>query len=229
MTGAPPLPDRLRRAVAAGFEPVRPLPPASRRVLWAAAWVPVAALVSAVVLGLRGDGAALGEPLQWGVSLVEAALGLVLVARALSTAIAGRGASVEGSAAALVLSALAFGTQASLSHASSPDPALPNAWLSTGPVCFVLMALLGLPLLAILFALLRRAAPLRVAFAGLLGGAGAGLIAEGAYRLHCGVTDLRHVLVWHGGAILVLVLAAWGAGLWWERRSGARLAVRPEG
>jgi len=104
---------------------------------------------------------------------------------------------------------------------------VPDPLTSHGLSCFGFEVLLGVPALILVAILVVRAAPLRAARAGVLGGAGAGLVAEGIYRLHCPITDLRHVLIWHGAAIVALALAGAVAGLAWERAQRGRLAARP--
>ena len=220
------LPDELRRAVAADLSPVKPLASPSRRALAVAAWIPLAALLVLAALGLRHDAALLGGLLTWGTTILEAVLGLVLVVLAFSAAVPGGGASRERAAIALLVAALALGNQAWLTRAASAGAAVPDPWISKGPACFALTTLLGLSALSIIAALIFRATPQRAALACLLGGAGAGLMAEGVYHLHCGITDLRHVLLWHGGAAVVLTVVALAAGLAWERRESARMAGR---
>jgi hypothetical protein len=226
MTGAPPLPDGLRRAVESDHTRVRPLASPGRRALGLALWVAAAVLAVLLLLGLRPDAAALGWLGMGGAVLVEAAAGLVLVALALAASVPARGVPRAGALALLGASALALGAKAWLVRAASPGMSVPNPWLSMGPACFLLTALIGLTGLAIVAALIRRTAPLTASFAGLLGGAGCGLLAEGAYQLHCGISDLRHVLVWHGGAIVALALVGLLLGLSWERREAARIAAR---
>ena len=220
------LPDELRRAVAADLLPVKPLASPPRRALAVAVWVPLAALLVLAVLGLRHDAALLGGFLTWGTTFLEATLGLVLVVLALAAAVPGGGASREHAALALAVAALALGNQAWLTRAASAGATVPNPWISNGPVCFALTTLLGLSVLTIIAVLVFRATPQRATLACLLGGAGAGLMADGVYHLHCWVTDLRHVLLWHGGAVIALTLVALAAGLAWERRESARMAAR---
>ncbi|MGE5346526.1 MAG: NrsF family protein [Acidithiobacillales bacterium] len=205
---------------------VSPLASPGRRALGVALWVPTAAFVVLLVLGLRPDAAALGWLGTWGAVLTEAAAGLVLVALALAASVPARGVPQGGALALLGVALLVFGARAWLVHVAIPGVSVPNPWLSMGPACFFLTAAIGLTALAIVAALVRRTAPLTASFAGLLGGAGAGILAEGVYQLHCGISDLRHVLVWHGGAIVVLALVGLLLGLAWERREAARLAAR---
>ncbi len=55
-------------------------------------------------------------------------------------------------------------------------------------------------------------------------------MATGVYHLDCPVTHLAHVLVWHGGAIVVMAVLGAGFGLALEtlerRKMEARLALR---
>lgn len=226
MTGVPPLPEGLRRAVESDHSRVSPLESPGRRALAVALWVPAAVLAVLLVLGLRSDAAALGWLGTWGAVIGEATAGLVLVGLALAASVPARGVPRGGALALLGTAALAVGAKAWLVRSASPGVFVANPWLSMGPVCFFLTAILGLTALAIVAALVRRTAPLTASFAGLLGGAGAGLLAEGVYHLHCGISDLRHVLVWHGGAIVALALVGLLLGLAWERREAARLVAR---
>jgi hypothetical protein len=51
----------------------------------------------------------------------------------------------------------------------------------------------------------------------VLAGTGAGILADGLQHLHCPLSDLRHLLVWHGGGMVLLVLFGWCAGVVVER------------
>jgi hypothetical protein len=75
-----------------------------------------------------------------------------------------------------------------------------------------------LPALAVTLWLVFRALPLRPSIAGLLGGAGAAVTADALTHVLCPMSDLRHVLVWHTGALIGLMLVGWLAGKLWERK-----------
>jgi hypothetical protein len=77
---------------------------------------------------------------------------------------------------------------------------------------------LALPALAVTLWLVFRALPLRPSVAGLLGGAGAAVVADALNHVICPMSDLRHVLVWHSGALIGLMLVGWAVGALWERR-----------
>ncbi len=226
MAGPPLLPEPLRRAVAADRGAVRPLAPPLRRALAAAVWAAFAVLAVFLLLGFRRDAATLGPLLTWGLPLLQAALGFLLVALALAAAVPGRGAGRGISALALLASLLGLAGGAVLARRASAGLPVSDPWLVHGPACLLLTLLLGASALAVVGVLVARTGPLRAAPAALLAGAGSGVMAEGIFRLHCGITDLRHVLVWHGAAVILLALSGLAAGLVRERREAARMSAR---
>ncbi len=220
------MPDGLRRAIAADLRPVRPLAPPLRRAVVVAAWVPPAIAIVVELLGLRRDLPSLGWPMTVTQLAIEVALGLALVALALAESIPGRGPTHGQTLTALLAAAAAFVIQAAVTRGASPGVEVPHPLTSHGLPCFALEAVVGVPALALVALLVVRAAPLRAAWAGALGGAGAALLADGVYRLHCPITDLRHVLVWHGAAVVLLTLLGLAAGLAWERLQRASIGER---
>lgn len=220
---APRLPEELRRAVAADLQPVKPLAPPWRRALALAAWVPAAAFAVVSVLHLRHDAPAMGAPLTWLPLAWAGAVGFALVALALAEAIPGRAVPRPIAVALLGAGAAGFFATSFLTSSATPGTIVANPLLTKGPACLTIETLVGLTALALVALLLRAARPLRASWALLLGGAGAGLLAEGVYRLHCSISDLRHVLPWHGGGIALLVLVALAAAAAWERGEARRL------
>lgn len=226
MSGAPPLPPALRRAVAADHSPVTPLKPPARRAL------PLLALAAAALgllvagRGLRFDAGDLGFLALWGVVLAEVVAGGALVALALAESVPGRGAGRGAALLALAGAAGLFVSLAALARRASAGMAVADPLHEHGPACFAFQGLIGLAGLALAARLVLRAAPLRAAFAGLLAGTGAGLIAEGVWHARCPITDLTHVVAWHGGALLSLALAGLAFGLVVERRESARMESR---
>ncbi len=229
METTPRLPEALRRAVREDLRPVRPLASPARRALAVLAWAPAALAAVVALLPLRPDLPALGWALSWGVLLVEVAAGAGLVALALAATIPGRGPGRERIALTLALALVLFASLAALARRASPGLTVPDPLVTKGATCMTLETVLGFTALAVVFALIVRAAPLRAAGAALLAGAGTGLMAEGIFRLHCPITDLRHVLVWHGGALVVLALSGLALGAVLERRARARMDERLAG
>ena len=226
MTAAPPLPPALRRAVAADLAPVKPLPSPARRALPVAAWALLALGLLLAGRGLRFDAGELGFLSTWGVVLAEIVAGTALVALALAEAVPGRGAGRGAALLALSGAALLFVSLAALARRASAGLALADPLREHGPACFTAQGLIGLAGLALAARLVLRAAPLRAAFAGLLAGSGAALLAEGVWHAGCPITDLTHVLVWHGGALVVLAVAGLAFGLAVERRELSRMESR---
>jgi hypothetical protein len=95
-------------------------------------------------------------------------------------------------------------------------PGAPLSW-QTEAMCFWRISMLGVPPVLLVLWLLSRGLPLRPKIAGLLAGIGGGLVSEGVYRLHCGVSHPAHVVGWHTTAVLVMGLLGLLAGMWWER------------
>jgi len=230
VNGPTPLPPELRRLVGREMRPVRPLAAPARRTLVLLVWAPVAVALVAAIAPARPDAAALGWLFSWGVVLAELAAGAGLVTLALGESVPGRGAGRQAGFLSLAGAASLFVLLAVLVRGASAGVPVPNPLVSDGPSCLALTGLIGVTALALVAILIFRATPLRASFAGLLGGAGTGLMAQGVHHLDCPVTHLAHVLVWHGAAIVLLAVLGLGFGLGLEslerRRMEARLAAR---
>jgi hypothetical protein len=221
----PKLSGSLIRDVNGAVPPVRTLARPLFRVLAVACWIPLALLLVIALLGLRHDAKQLGDLLMWAPLVVSALLGVALVALALSEVIPGRGASRSMSRLLLALGAVALFTQAWLTKLASPGIGM-EPGMAMGSKCMAAEVMFGISALAVILFLIRRAAPLRMAWAGVIAGTAAGLLAEGIYRLHCAATGLSHVLIWHAGGIVVLAVLGYAAGRAWERREGLRMLAR---
>jgi hypothetical protein len=168
---------------------------------------------------LRPDMGELPMWLSWGCTPFQLAIGVVLIAMALREA-------VPGSAIPPGAFALAITTGVSMqvlvgvvTWMHSPGtPLLEGIGLAKGMSCSTKDFVLALPALAATLALVFRALPLRPSIAGLLGGAGAAVVADALNHIMCPMSDLRHVLVWHTGMIFGLMFLGWGVGKLWERR-----------
>lgn len=207
--------ERVRDQVSKTLEPVTPLRPAWMSALVAA---PVALLLLSIVLvvfGLRNDAESIGGWALWGpaslmVGAAYAILMVALVQRAPESTVS------RGWWIALPLLAIAVqlgGAYWTFAYSAPPAPAT----VQTEAMCFWRITALGVPPVLLVLWLLSRGLPLRPKIAGLLGGVGGGLISEGVYRLHCGMSHTAHVITWHTGAILVMGLLGLVAGVWWER------------
>jgi Negative regulator of sigma F len=204
-------PKELLLAIARDLRPVRPLRSPAKRAL---AFVPVGLVLllgMPLLWGFRANLDAVGLPLTWGPSLALMAAGLAVLALALREAVPGRAlprsvlVATVGGAAVLVL-AIAGLTSALVPTAVPPGADWQYAWeclaMAGGPG---LLGVAGAAWLA------SRALPTRPAVAGALYGLGVGLMADAGARLFCWVSTPAHVLLAHGGAAVLLVVA--GAAL----------------
>jgi hypothetical protein len=156
--------------------------------------------------GFRSNLEAVGLPLAWGPSLALVAAGLGVVALALREAVPGRNLS-RGVLAATVGGVLALVLAVTLlTHVLVPTAVPPGADWRFAWECLGMAAGPGLLGVAAAAALASRALPSRPAVAGALYGMGAGLLADAGARLFCWVSTPAHVLLAHGGAIVILAL-----------------------
>ena len=217
---AHPLPESLRRTVESDLEPVRPLlPPWQRVVAFGLVTLLVGALAIAVYT-LRTDLASMPAWVGWGGTLLELVTAMVLVGLALREAVPGaappRGLDVLAVGAALVVHCAVC----VLTWLHSPGMPLGPDAVTHGVACFTHDTLLALPTFLLVAWLIARAMPHRAAMAGLLSGAGAGLGTDAISHLLCPISDPRHVLVWHTGTVVFLMLAGWLGGTLWQHRRG---------
>jgi hypothetical protein len=222
MNVSPPLPERLRQAIEADHRPVHPLPRAERRVVWVALCAAVLLAVAPAAFGRRSNAAELGAIVFWGATAAQCAVGLLLAWLALREAIPAAGASLNRRAAALA-GGVVFQVLASLAGWARLGGA-PAAAFSHGSTCAALETVIAIPALIVTLVLVARAYAVRPGWAGVLGGMGSGLIADGAWRLVCPYGDLTHLLVWHTGAVVLLALLGLVAGtlIGSQRTRGAR-------
>ena len=199
-------PPQLRDRIAADLGPVTPLPKPWRR---AVTLLPLAVLLlfaASTVYGLRGDASRIGWALTWGVSIVELALGMLLIGFALREAIPGRVWSPKALLASL---GVALGAVVLITLATwrvSPTRIVSESVAYVTSVCFGYPLLAAVPVILFAGLLASRAFPLRPSIAGALYGAGAGLLSDAGWRLFCHYSDPAHVLSAHLGAIVAATL-----------------------
>lgn len=210
------VPEPLRRAIAGDLQPVRPLSPVWRRSV---AVVIVAFAVFGAVLAthaLRADLVSLSPWIGWGGALLEALVGLLAISLALRESVPGaalsRGAIGLAIGLGLAMNLLIV-VATRLAVASATNLCGP---LTSGMMCSRNETIIALPAFLLTVYLVLRALPLRPQIVGLLGGLGAGLIGDGINHLLCSVSSLRHVLVWHTGAMIGLMALGWCCGGIWN-------------
>lgn len=211
------IPSGLRKAIEHDLEPVRPLHPLWMRTAVALA---IMAVVLSFVLArasLRPDIDQLPMWLSWGCSVLQLALGILLVGLALREAVPGDGVPLG---AVRLAAATALAVQILIGIATSiysPAIPAPGTGLPPGVGCLGHEATMALPIFAVTLWLVFRALPLRAPTAGLLGGAGATVASDAVIHLLCPMSNLSHVLVWHSGAVVLFMATGWAIGSIWER------------
>ncbi|MGE0463071.1 MAG: NrsF family protein [Vicinamibacterales bacterium] len=197
------LPPALRARLASDFRAVRPLGPPLARAMGVVPFAVLALVAAPLWFELRVDAPRLGWLQSWGWSLVQSMAGLAMVAAALREAIPGRNWGRGQLAPWLALPvALVILVTWTTFEASAIN--IDRAWVWIGLLCFTGSLATALPGVSLAAILASRAWPTRPAIAGLLGGLGAGLMADAGWRLFCHFSEPGHVL----GAHLLAVIAA---------------------
>lgn len=207
------VPEQLRAKVAKDLRPVHPVAPPSIRLLLVFLWTCALLVAVPALAGLRFNAPELGFWLLWGAAVAEAVAGLSLIFLALREGIPGLGASRGTLVSALLAAVVVELAVALFTHARCPCPA---RGALCGMTCFASETLIGVPALALTLFLVLRAYPLSPPRAGLLGGVGSGVLADAAQHLVCPFSDLRHVLIWHLGAVALLGLTGLVLGFAWQ-------------
>ena len=218
MDRSPKPPEALMRAIAQDLRPVRPSP---RPLHLALRMIPLALLVSSVILlaiGLRHDSGILGPLLTWGASGAQFVLAIALIwIAAHESTPAGRlprqivySAAVSASLVVVFVTLLTF----SASPANEPLLRVPpwinenlrvSPWIM-GLVCGIGSTLAGGILVLFFGWVFRNSLATRPTVAGALYGAGAGLAINAGWRIACPVSTLWHALGAHGAAIIATVI-----------------------
>ena len=224
MDPSPKPPEALMRAIAQDLRPVRPSPEPLRLAL---RMVPLALLVSSVILlaiGPRHDLSVLGPILTWGASAAQFVLAIMLVwIAARESTPAGRlprqiiyFAAVSASLVVVFVTLLTFST----SPASEPLLRVPprvNEMLRDSPWimgfgCGLGSTVAGGILVLFFSRVFRNSLATRPTVAGALYGAGAGLAINAGWRIACPVSTPWHALGAHGAAIIATVILGGLAG-----------------
>jgi hypothetical protein len=211
-------PEALMRAIAQDLRPVRPSPQPLQLAL---RMVPLALLVSSVILlalGPRQDSAILGPLLTWGASTAQFVLAITLVWIAAHESIpAGRLprqmvylAAVAASLVVVFVTLLTFST----SPANEPLLRVPpwiNEKLRVSPwimgfACGIGSTVAGGILVLFFSWVFRNSLATRPTVAGALYGAGAGLAINAGWRIACPFSTPWHALGAHGAAIIATVI-----------------------
>jgi len=207
--------DALIAMLARGNAGVAPHAVERRLLTTVAAGAALALVAVLAALGPRADLAAAAQLTMFWWKLVIP-LGFAMLAFGVARRLAspGRGAGPAASLGAALLALLWIVAAADVGS----TPAASRHALVFGHSalpCVALIAMLSLPVLAALFAVLRTLAPTRLSAAGAAAGALAGAIAAAAYAVHCNEMTLPFVAIWYViGMAIPAVLGALLAPRW---------------
>jgi hypothetical protein len=208
--------EHLIADLASRAAPVRPLSsPRMRGLAWSALAIASAA-VGVTVYGVRPNlRAALGEAHFVWTAVFALATSTLAVAASLVLAVPGaeRSPALRGSAATVV------GLWAVTLAGSLVNAGHGFAGAAGWSTCFARVIMMGLVPGVVLLAMLRRAAPLRLAWTGALAATAAMGVGAMGINLICNQTDSGHVLLGHFGPVLALgCIGAVIARSWLKRR-----------
>jgi len=200
-------PDALLAEVSRDLRAVRPWPAPWRDALRLTPLALGIIVALPVLFGLRRDAVTVGPVVVWGVSLIQVALGLVLIWMATR-----EGRPVRRLPRGVVRAALAGAgfmivAVSFLTFSKSPThvPQGIPPWIA-GMVCYLGSAVAATPLFALAAWFHSRFVSPRPALAGGLYGAGAALTANAGWRLICPISTPWHVLIAHGGSVISITL-----------------------
>jgi hypothetical protein len=214
MDPSPKPPEALMRAIAQDLRPVRPSPQPLHLVL---RMVPLALLVSSVILlaiGPRHDVGILGPLLAWGASAAQFVLGIALVWIAAHESMPAGRLPRQMVYSAVVAAFLVVVSVTLLTFSASPAnqpllrvPPRINEMLRVSPwimafACGIGSTLTGGMLVLFFSWVFRNSLATRPTIAGALYGAGAGLAINAGWRIACPVSTPWHALGAHGAAII---------------------------
>jgi hypothetical protein len=218
MDRSPRPPEALMRAIAQDLRPVRPSPQPLRLAL---RMVPLALLVSSLILlaiGPRHDLGMLGPLLTWGASALQFALAIafVWIAAHESTPDARLPRQVVYSAAVAAFLIVVFVTLLTFLTCHPMEPLLRvPSWITEklrvspwimGFACGIGSTLAG-GILVLLFSwVFRNSLASRPTVAGSLYGAGAGLAINAGWRIACPISTPWHALGAHRAPIIATVI-----------------------
>ena len=218
MDRSPKPSEALMRAIAQDLRPVKPSPQPLHLALRI---VPLALLVSSVILlaiGPRHDLSVLGPLLTWGASAAQFVLAITLIwIAAHESTPAGRlPRQIVYSAALAACLVVVFVTLLTFSRSPASEPVLRvppivnellrvKPWLM-GFACGIGSTLAGGILVLFFSWVFRNSLATRPTVAGALYGAGAGLAINAGWRIACPVSTPWHALGAHGAAIIATVI-----------------------
>ncbi|MCP4896143.1 MAG: DUF1109 domain-containing protein [bacterium] len=212
-----PLPESLKKAIEQDARSVRPLAPAWKRAIGVTIVAAVVVIGSLVLIGPRLDISEIPAWLSWGSCIVQLGIGMILVGLALRESVPGTALPISHAVSAVGIAVIFQLLVGVLTWLYTPGMAI-NPWaLGPGMACLRNDSMLALPTFITTLVLVFTALPLRAPMAGLLGGAGAAIAADAVNHLLCPASDMRHIVMWHTGAVVLFMFAGYVIGLVWQR------------
>lgn len=209
--------EELVAHLASRAVPMRPLfSPAVRVAAWCVA-AAASVAVGIAVFGARSDVGIISSepPFVWPVA-TAVAVAVCAAASALVLAVPGRERSPVLRMAAAGLSAL-WGLLLAVAVARAGHG---FAGAADWPVCFMRVLAIGFVPAMVMVAMLRRAAPLRLAWTSALAATAATATGALAIQFICPLDDRAHALLGHWGPIVAMAwLGAWAAERLLPRRA----------
>lgn len=99
----------------------------------------------------------------------------------------------------------------------------PQAFLVRGLHCLRVGVMIAIPSAALFWWLARRGAPLNLTTLGATLGALAGMVSVTLLQVACDLQEMNHLVVWHGGVLLLTTLAGAGMGRFFGNRRVIRI------
>jgi hypothetical protein len=207
MTNDSTPPDALLAEVSRDLGAVRPWPTPWRDAVRLSPLALGIIIALPVLFGLRRDAVAVGPLVVWGVSLIQVALGIMLIWMATREGRPARRLPRGAVRAALAGAGFMVVAVSFLTFSKSPThvPQGVPPWIA-GMVCYLGSTLAATPLFLLAAWFHSRFVSPRPALAGGLYGAGAALTADAGWRLICPISTPWHVLIAHGGSVISIAL-----------------------
>lgn len=192
---------RIQARILGDLKPIRPLPPSGIFLLGCAIIFLTVVAVGALLLGMNGWGT-LGMVQRIAVFLALAASAVLLSISMVQQMAPGSKHAIAPAFLFVAIPVVLMMTIAAVFR-SRQEP----AFVAAGLMCLKNGLTFSIPSAFFLWLILRRGAILFPKLFGALAGGLAGLIGICVLELNCSNLNVFHILVWHGGVILISSLA----------------------
>ena len=205
-TNAEKVPEAIVDRLADDMRPVRPFAPGRRMVAFVVLFTVVGGGWLWRTVTWKTAYQTVGGGWLFGSSAAEVLIGCLLLGWVLREAIPGQSSSLQALAAAGIAACLTHAALSLISMRLNPMPVPEGMGWIYGAYCYRSEAMLGVPCLLFALWLSRRGLTARPWRVGVIGGLGAGLIADSIWRLFCPYNDPAHSFGAHSGGILTVIV-----------------------